>query len=513
MNKIVKCLPIAAFLLAPLTAAYGWGSEGHSIVAEIAQRRLSPEATAMVARLLGPNVSLASVSSWADDVRGARKETYNWHFVDIPGDKTDYDEARDCPANAAKGDCVVKELARLKKELRCSPSEEAKRDALRFAVHFVGDIHQPLHATGDGLGGNQFKVHGTIHGLTCKGACELGADAANLHTVWDTTLIRRTVWAWGAYVDRLENGWLKTEGFQLRVQGETPVDWAIQSHAAARLVWNAQIIPADGTLDDAYYTKVLPILDQQLALGGVRLARFLNDAYGNTQCEAASEVATGFDGAETGLARFANLGEAKQQLLAYHDRAAPDQPSRYERDQAAVGEAARAYLLQRAGAVTKPAMVLDIDETSLDNWLQLRANDFGYIPNGPCDLQPGFACGAVAWGATGKAPAIAATLKLFKAARDKGVSVFFITGRHEAERAATVQNLQAAGFQGWTGLVMRPDTGPRTPSAADFKAPERARLVIQGYTVIVNMGDQPSDLAGGYAEKAFLLPNPYYRIP
>src|SRR5262245_39018333 len=75
------------------TVACAWGQEGHSIIAEIAQRRLSPQATAEVARLLGPNHSLASIASWADDIRDERPETYNWHFVDLPITDDHYDPA------------------------------------------------------------------------------------------------------------------------------------------------------------------------------------------------------------------------------------------------------------------------------------------------------------------------------------------------------------------------------------------------------------------------------------
>jgi acid phosphatase len=170
-------------------------------------------------------------------------------------------------------------------------------------------------------------------------------------------------------------------------------------------------------------------------------------------------------------------------------------------------------VLSRARQVAKPALVLDIDETSLDNWPQMAQNDFGYIINGDCGAAPGTACGSLAWESQGRAPAIAATLKLYKAARAAGVAVFFITGRKEAERAATEANLRAAGYDGWAGLVLRPDGTHSAYSAASFKAGERARIVMQGYQVLATLGDQPSDLAGGYAEKAFLMPNPFYRIP
>ncbi len=511
--RVYSFLSLVALSFGSVHTAYGWGEEGHSIIAEIAQRRLDAAAVNLISELLGPNRSLSSVASWADDYRSSHPETANWHFIDIPRDSNEYDEARDC-ADSPAGDCIVKELSRLKNTLTCSPDAQARRDALRFAVHFVGDIHQPLHAIKEQRGANLVKVQGEIHGATCQSQCQLGGlDAANLHMIWDTTLIRRTFFDWGAYVDRLEQGWLKTEGFQLRVNSESPVDWALQSHALAPLIWNDTLVPRDGTLSDNYYTAVLPILDQQLALAGVRLARFLNDV-ADTGCGPGSTPPTGAPGSESGLQRYTNVGDAEIQATAYHAAAADGGPSRYQQDQATVGEAAIAYLKQRVGATTRPAIVLDIDETSLDNWAQIQANNYGYIPEGECDLtKPGTACGVKAWDKSLKAPAIAATLKLFKVARERAVAVFFITGRKEAERAATEENLKRAGYEGWTQLIMESTNGKSPPSAADFKAPQRASIVMQGYTVLVNVGDQPSDLGGGYAEKSFLMPNPFYRIP
>jgi hypothetical protein len=506
-------LTLAVALFASIDTAYGWGEEGHSIIAEIAQRRLDASASNLVSALLGPNSSLAAVASWADDMRSAHPETANWHFVDIPRDSSEYDEARDCASSPA-GDCIVKELARVRNTLACSADVDAKRDALRFAVHFLGDIHQPLHAIKEQRGANLVKVQGEIHGATCQSQCQLGGqDSANLHMVWDTTLIRRTFYDWGAYVDRLEQAWLKTEGFQLRLSGETPVDWAMQSHALAPLIWNDALVPPDGTLSDSYYKAVLPILDQQLALGGLRLARFLNDV-ADAGCGATPTPSAGAPGGESGLQRYANVGDAEIQASAYHAAGADGGPSRYQQDQAVVGDAAVAYLTQRVSSVTRPAIVLDIDETSLDNWVEIHANNYGYIPEGDCDLsKPGTACGVKAWDKSLQATAIASTLKLFKAARERGVAVFFITGRKETERAATEDNLKRAGYAGWTQVIMEPAGGKSPPSAADFKAPQRARIVMQGYTILVNVGDQPSDLAGGYAERSFLMPNPFYRIP
>jgi hypothetical protein len=122
----------------PLSAgqAWAWGQEGHSIVAEIAQRRLNAQALDHVRALL-KGASLASVASWADDVRGARQDTYNWHFVDIPLADDTYDPSRDCKLDPHKGDCAVAELARLKRDLVCAPTDEIKAEALKFTVHLL----------------------------------------------------------------------------------------------------------------------------------------------------------------------------------------------------------------------------------------------------------------------------------------------------------------------------------------------------------------------------------------
>ncbi len=275
-TRIRRFLAGVAFALAT-APVLAWGPEGHSIVAEIAQRRLSPAVGAAVADLVGPNVSLASFASWADDERTRRPETANWHFVDIPLEARGYDERRDCRPNAGHGDCIVRELERLRAELRCAPTTAGRRDALRFAVHFVGDIHQPLHTVGDRMGGNHLAVHGEIHGATCRNHCELGPDSANLHVIWDSTLIRRTVWAWGSYVDRLEGGVLKSGSLDASAGG-SPAEWAEQSHVLARELWRARPGEAQAELDDAYYEQALPVLDRQLALAGLRLAAYLNAA-------------------------------------------------------------------------------------------------------------------------------------------------------------------------------------------------------------------------------------------
>jgi predicted secreted acid phosphatase len=183
---------------------------------------------------------------------------------------------------------------------------------------------------------------------------------------------------------------------------------------------------------------------------------------------------------------------------------------RYDEDVAKVVAGARAWLDERAKTAAKPAIVLDIDETSLSNWPAYRLNGWVRITNGACDLQQG-PCGLRAWQARGQSKAIAPTLSLARHARELGVAVFFITGRSSSLREATERNLREQGYE-WTGVILQPE-GATFASAADFKAPERRKLTEQGYTIMLSLGDQQSDLTGGYTERTFKLPNPVYYLP
>lgn len=200
-----------------------------------------------------------------------------------------------------------------------------------------------------------------------------------------------------------------------------------------------------------------------------------------------------------------NIDHIKKLLRDYQARD-------YAEDVAAVFAKARTHLEERAGQVNKPALVMDIDETSLSNWPNIAANDFGFIPNGPCDQLPAGACGFKAWILKSSATPILPALDLFNAAKANGVAIFFITGRRNREREATLWNLDRAGFEGWTKLITRPDDDARD-SIQPFKSGERGKIASSGHTIIANIGDQRSDLDGGFSECAFKVPNPFYFIP
>jgi predicted secreted acid phosphatase len=142
----------------------------------------------------------------------------------------------------------------------------------------------------------------------------------------------------------------------------------------------------------------------------------------------------------------------------------------------------------------RPAIVLDIDDTSLSNYGCLKAVAFDRGAADCSDL-----------------PAIPQTLSLYRYARRHGVTVFFITGRRERARADTVDNLKAEGYKRWKGLRMRPDDQPLRRKDG-WKARMRRNIQRRGYRIVVNVGDQRSDLDAGHALRRFKLPNPMYVI-
>jgi acid phosphatase len=197
-----------------------------------------------------------------------------------------------------------------------------------------------------------------------------------------------------------------------------------------------------------------------------------------------------------------NLSKVKQLLKAYHDCTCTCGCYSTELNQQ--GRRAMAFLEKRAAA-RKPgeklALVLDIDETSLSNYLFYERVDMARVQK-PFEE----------WAQSAQAPAIESTLQLFKNARQLQVTVFFVSGRREALRAPTEQNLENAGYGGWSELILRP-MEDKSNSVVGFKSSARRHIADEGYHIILNVGDQLSDLNGEpAAELSVKLPNPFYFI-
>lgn len=197
-----------------------------------------------------------------------------------------------------------------------------------------------------------------------------------------------------------------------------------------------------------------------------------------------------------------NLDTLKSELKQYHDCTC--KCGCYAKDLDLEADHAIAFLRQRAahrGKNEKLALVLDIDETTLSNYAEMVKADFEYDGNA-----------FNAWVNSAAAPVIPGTLRLYKEAQRLGVSVFFLTGRPEAQRGATEQNLRGQGFAGWQQLIMQPPA--QAPSTAlAYKSAARAAIAAQGYRIVLNVGDQWSDLRGKpEAEFSVKYPDPYYFI-
>jgi hypothetical protein len=201
--------------------------------------------------------------------------------------------------------------------------------------------------------------------------------------------------------------------------------------------------------------------------------------------------------------RILNLDVLKKELRQYHDCTC--KCGCYFHDIDIQANRAIAFLRRRAAQRNpreKLAMVLDIDETSLSNYQELLGADFTFN-------RPVFD----AWVDSGQSPVIPGTLRLYNEAQRLGVSVFFITGRPERQLAVTEQNLRAQGFQNWQQLTLRPPSAANEPVGA-FKSGVRARIVAQGYKIVLNVGDQWSDLKGNpEAEFSVKYPDPFYYLP
>lgn len=265
-----------------------WGRLGHQVVALIAEQQLTPETRAKVAALLAPDGSqdetqdLETASTWADEIAYKRPETGPWHYVDIPIDEQAYAAERDCRNDA----CVVAQIDRWRGVLRSPTAAPAERaEALKFLVHFVADIHQPLHAACKSLppprrlpklaatcgtqpnsdrGGNEIKVR-------------FGDLGINLHQVWDTELLYELRGTVQAVAGRLTSE--ITEPQRQAWQTGSAEDWANESHRLAQRVAYG-LLPKDKriVIPFRYETEARMTIELQLKRAGLRLARVLNEA-------------------------------------------------------------------------------------------------------------------------------------------------------------------------------------------------------------------------------------------
>jgi hypothetical protein len=243
--------------------AWAWGPEGHEVVAHIAGMNLTPKARAGVAALLGgeAEASMAIAANWADEIRDARPQTSSWHYVnlEIDGDHR-YVPARDCSG----GNCAVGQILRDEAILRSNAVPAAKTEALKFLIHFVGDIHQPLHAADNhDRGGNDVRI-----------ALRRGRPMT-LHHFWDDDVVAAQGRDPVAIARGIDASLARVQKIALMAPA-APADWALASAALARTVVYPQIHQG---ISNQVLAADAPIARAQLAKAGYALAGILNTIF------------------------------------------------------------------------------------------------------------------------------------------------------------------------------------------------------------------------------------------
>lgn len=272
--KQYRIVPIAVLLanLLPARICPAWGIDGHRIIADIAEHLLTPQARNTVNAML-IDQSMADVSTWADEIKS--DPAYHWayplHYTNVPPDADTYVLRRDCP----KHGCVVSAILKYTEVLRSSTNPAQRAEALRFLIHFVGDVHQPMHVGhASDRGGNDIQV-------------VFFGQANDLHAVWDTDLLARAADDWVDYAAGLRKN-ITAAQCLLWTDALDPVRWATESGRLAKKV--AYAIPSNGQLGQEYYNRAMPVVNARLSMAGVRLAALLNNIFA-TQTQPAPTTA------------------------------------------------------------------------------------------------------------------------------------------------------------------------------------------------------------------------------
>jgi hypothetical protein len=299
MHRLSIALLLALYAPAP---AYAWGNEGHEAIALIARSYLTPAALARVDAILASDSDtlaasdMAARATWADVWRGSHRFTASWHFADIELEDGSLDAAcfgfpprQGVASEGPAQDCVVAKIEQFTRELRDPATSDAERRlALKFVLHFVGDVHQPLHAADhQDRGGNCVRI--TLG----------GTRTVNLHSYWDTVVVGEIAPDAETLATTLRK---KITPAQVATWGTgAPRDWARESFAAAKSAAYMLGSPAGCDRDTApiplpngYDARARAVAAVQIERAGVRLARLLNDAF-NQQAKTAIAPAPSAD--------------------------------------------------------------------------------------------------------------------------------------------------------------------------------------------------------------------------
>jgi hypothetical protein len=233
--------------------AFAWGSQGHQVIANVAWQALTPKSRDEVSQLLAtePGQTLESIATWADEHRSPA--TSSWHYVNFPRNSCKFEPERDC----AGGQCVVGAIEKNLSVLASNADDKARLKALKYLVHLVGDIHQPLHAGyKDDRGGNTYSLRAFMR-------------QSNLHSVWDSGLIAQLDLDNQALTRILQRSVAPKEVREISVVG--------MAEESCRLVASPGFYPEEKVTQE-YVQRFMPLLQQRLSTAGYRLAAVINRA-------------------------------------------------------------------------------------------------------------------------------------------------------------------------------------------------------------------------------------------
>ena len=256
LARLIAPVALFAFWVVCTAPARAWGVQGHQVVAAIAWQGLSPLARQEAVRLLAqePGQTLVSVATWADEHRGPT--TAPWHYLNFPRGQCRLDAARDCP----DGHCVVGAIERQRAMLASKATDAERLQALKYLVHFVADVHQPLHAGyQDDRGGNTVQLRFLMRG-------------SNLHALWDRGLIEQLALDDAALIAAAQ-----AQLTAPAASGRGLANAIDMAEESCRIVAQPGFYP-QGDPSPAYVARMTPVLLQRLALAGQRLATMLNQA-------------------------------------------------------------------------------------------------------------------------------------------------------------------------------------------------------------------------------------------
>ena len=259
-TRILKKIFIAVFFIFGIVEASAWGVTGHRVVAEIAENHLTNRAKRKLKKLIGKQ-KLAYWANWPDNVRNSPewKNTSTWHYVNIPPQETKEQFIEQLKNNNKPN--IYTAIQDVKGVIVDKNTPDADREIyLRFLVHFLGDMMQPMH-TGreEDLGGNLIKI-------------QFFKKDTNLHSLWDSGLIDNTKYSYTEFARVLD---VKSKEEIQKIQSGSLEDWLYESHQTANQLY-ASVKPGENYSYD-YQEQYKELLERQLLHAGLRLAKILNE--------------------------------------------------------------------------------------------------------------------------------------------------------------------------------------------------------------------------------------------